>query len=98
MAYKLDFYQDNTLINLNVLRVAHETGVSLFSFCEATIILKWEQMNKVKKFLSGLSTCIFPAKTTYPIYETLVHNWPPPSSNLGYTYSKRMIYVMNQYK
>ena len=31
MAFKLDFYQDNTLINLNVLRAAHETGVSIYA-------------------------------------------------------------------
>lgn len=52
--------------------------------------------SKVKKVVSCLSTCIFPDKTTYPIDETMVHNGPPHSSNFGYSYSKRMIDVMNR--
>jgi hypothetical protein len=40
MAFKLDFYQDNTLINLNVLRAAHETGVSFYSLPSKTYFLK----------------------------------------------------------
>lgn len=50
----------------------------------------------VKKVVSCLSTCIFPDKTTYPIDETMVHNGPPHDSNFGYSYSKRMIDVLNR--
>jgi GDP-L-fucose synthase len=46
--------------------------------------------------MKSLSTCIFPDKTTYPIDETMVHNGPPHNSNFGYSYSKRMIDVMNK--
>merc|ERR1712083_323742 len=49
----------------------------------------------VEKLVSCLSTCIFPDKTTYPIDETMVHNGPPHSSNLGYSVAKRMIDVLN---
>merc|ERR1711937_32702 len=46
--------------------------------------------------VSCLSTCIFPDKTTYPIDETMVQNGPPHTSNYGYSYTKRMIDVMNR--
>jgi len=49
----------------------------------------------VKKLVSCLSTCIFPDKTPYPIDETMVHNGAPHNSNLGYSYAKRMIDVLN---
>jgi len=49
----------------------------------------------VKKLVSCLSTCIFPDKTSYPIDETMVHNGPPHSSNMGYSVAKRMIDVLN---
>eukprot|EP00659_Diplonema_papillatum_P010761 gene10761-16573_t len=51
---------------------------------------------KVKKLVSCLSTCIFPDKTTYPIDETMLHNGPPHSSNVGYAMAKRMIDVLNK--
>ncbi|KAK0417902.1 hypothetical protein QR680_013271 [Steinernema hermaphroditum] len=50
----------------------------------------------VAKCVSCLSTCIFPDKTTYPISEAMVHNGPPHDSNFGYSYSKRMIDVLNR--
>lgn len=49
----------------------------------------------VQKLVSCLSTCIFPDKTPYPIDETMVHNGPPHTSNMGYSVAKRMIDVMN---
>lgn len=49
----------------------------------------------VKKLVSCLSTCIFPDKTTYPIDETMLHNGPPHSSNIGYSMAKRMVDCMN---
>lgn len=50
---------------------------------------------KVEKCISCLSTCIFPNKTTYPIDETMIHNGGPHESNIGYSYAKRMIDVIN---
>ncbi|XP_013410657.1 GDP-L-fucose synthase [Lingula anatina] len=59
-------------------------------------ILQTSFERKVVKVVSCLSTCIFPDKTTYPIDETMVHNGPPHDSNFGYSYSKRMIDVLNK--
>ncbi|KAL8615477.1 hypothetical protein ACOMHN_053813 [Nucella lapillus] len=59
-------------------------------------VLRVSYEMKVQKVVSCLSTCIFPDKTTYPIDETMVHNGPPHDSNFGYSYSKRMIDVLNK--
>ena len=54
------------------------------------------RINKVKKLVSFLSTCIFPDKTKYPINETMLHDGPPHSSNEGYAYAKRLIDTLNR--
>lgn len=54
------------------------------------------RIHKVKKLVSCLSTCIFPDKTEYPIDEKMIHNGPPHESNIGYSYAKRMIDVLNR--
>lgn len=59
-------------------------------------VLKTSYDLGVKKVVSCLSTCIFPDKTTYPIDETMVHNGSPHDSNMGYSYAKRMIDVLNR--
>lgn len=59
-------------------------------------VLHTSYVNKVKKVVSCLSTCIFPDKTSYPIDETMVHNGPPHTSNFGYSFAKRMIDVQNR--
>jgi GDP-L-fucose synthase len=40
-----------------------------------------------------LSTCIFPDKIGYPLYEYEIHLGPPHESNYGYAYAKRMAEV-----
>eukprot|EP00978_Attheya_sp_CCMP212_P008341 scaffold19620_cov55-Attheya_sp.AAC.3 len=59
-------------------------------------IMECCRIQKVKKLVSFLSTCIFPDKTTYPIDETMLHNGPPHPSNEGYAYAKRLIDTMNR--
>ena len=54
------------------------------------------RINKVKKLVSFLSTCIFPDKTSYPIDETMLHDGPPHPSNEGYAYAKRLIDTLNR--
>lgn len=49
--------------------------------------------NKVTKFIGCLSTCVFPAKVEYPIYENMLHDGEPHDSNFGYAYAKRMMEV-----
>jgi len=59
-------------------------------------IMECCRINKVKKLVSMLSTCIFPDKTTYPIDETMLHDGPPHPSNEGYALAKRLIDTMSR--
>lgn len=54
-------------------------------------VVKCSYLNKVKKMIACLSTCIFPDKTSYPINETMLHDGPPHDSNDAYAYAKRML-------
>ena len=49
----------------------------------------------VTKVITCLSTCILPAKTTYPVDESMVHNGPPHDSHIGQGYARRMTDVLN---
>ena len=51
---------------------------------------------KVKKLVSCLSTCIFPAETPYPIDETMLHNGPPHPSNAAFSYAKRTMDLLSR--
>jgi len=59
-------------------------------------IMECCRINKVKKLVSMLSTCIFPDKTSYPIDETMLHDGPPHPSNEGYALAKRLIDTMSR--
>lgn len=51
-------------------------------------------INKIKTFISVLSTCIFPDKNvTYPLTADQIHNGEPHYSNNGYAYSKRILHL-----
>ena len=52
-------------------------------------ILEASHKTKVKKLVSCLSTCIFPARTTYPIDETMLHNGPPHPSTARWSRRRR---------
>ena len=55
------------------------------------------ECDSVTKFLSCLSTCIFPDKIDqYPIDEPMLHNGPPHDSNYSYAMSKRMIDIQGR--
>lgn len=56
-------------------------------------ILKASHLVKVEKLIACLSTCIFPAETTYPIDESMLHLGPPHESNDAYAYAKRLLEV-----
>ena len=47
----------------------------------------------LKKVVSFLSTCVFPAKVEYPLTEDKLHDGEPHFSNYGYAYAKRMLDV-----
>lgn len=75
-SYLADFYNDNILINTNVLKCAAKYNV--------------------KKLLSMLSTCVYPASTTYPLEEKNIHLGEPHWTNFAYAYAKRMLDVQSR--
>ena len=55
-----------------------------------TNILEAARKTKVKKVVSFLSTCVFPAEATYPLTSDQMHDGEPHPSNYAYAYAKRM--------
>ncbi|XP_070543615.1 GDP-L-fucose synthase-like [Ptychodera flava] len=49
----------------------------------------------VKKCVSCLSTSVFPADSTYPVDETMIHHGVPHDSEFGFSFAKLMVDVMN---
>jgi len=57
-------------------------------------VLEACRINKVKKVVSLLTTCIFPAENIkYPLTHDQLHNGAPHESNYGYAHAKRMLEV-----
>ena len=56
-------------------------------------VLEAARRTDVKKVVSFLSTCVFPAEVEYPITEDKLHEGEPHLSNYGYAYAKRMLDV-----
>jgi len=61
-----------------------------------TNVLEMARKFNVKKVLSLLSTCIYPAEATYPLTEDQIHSGPPHFSNYGYAYAKRMLDIQTK--
>jgi GDP-L-fucose synthase len=61
-----------------------------------TNILNEALKARIPKFLSLLSTCIYPDDPVYPLTEEQIHNGKPHKSNYGYAYAKRMIEVQTR--
>ncbi|ETK82610.1 hypothetical protein F441_12268 [Phytophthora nicotianae CJ01A1] len=59
-------------------------------------VLQCCQQFDVKKLVSCLSTCVFPAETAYPLDETMLHNGRAHSSNEGYAMAKRLVDTLNR--
>tara|TARA_B100001094_G_scaffold17594_1_gene15138 strand:+ start:13330 stop:14337 length:1008 start_codon:yes stop_codon:yes gene_type:complete len=76
MRNPVKFFEDNMLMQINIMRASRET--------------------KVKRIISCLSTCIFPAKVDYPIRELSLHDGEPHESNFAYSYAKRMVEVLGR--
>ena len=51
----------------------------------------------VKRFVSILSTCIFPDKAVYPLTAEQIDNGEPHYTNSGYAYAKRLLYHETKY-
>ena len=61
-----------------------------------TNVLEAARQVNVKKVVSFLSTCIFPAEIEYPLTESKIHLGAPHHSNYGYAYAKRMLDVQTR--
>ena len=59
-------------------------------------VLNTAHLQKTKKVVSCLSTCVFPDKVTYPLDETKIHLGLPHESNFGYAHAKRMVDIQNR--
>jgi len=61
-----------------------------------TNVLESARVTKVKKVVSLLSTCVYPAATTYPLVEDQIHSGPPHYTNFAYAHAKRMLDVQSR--
>lgn len=59
-------------------------------------VLQAAKVAGIKRVISFLSTCIFPASVNYPISEDDLHDGEPHPSNFGYSYAKRMLEVQSR--
>lgn len=68
-----------------------------------TVLMDVAQKHGVERFISILSTCIYPdICESYPMFETDLHKGPPTPTNFSYGYAKRCLAVQtdaynNQY-
>ena len=61
-----------------------------------TNVLEAARRIEVKKLVSFLSTCVFPADIEYPLTEKKIHLGEPHNSNYPYAYAKRMLDVQSR--
>jgi len=61
-----------------------------------TNLLEAARLTGVKKVVSFLSTCVFPADSTYPLTTDQIHSGEPHPSNYAYAYAKRMLEVQSR--
>lgn len=62
-----------------------------------TLMLEYSHKNGVDRFISTLSTCIYPDKTElYPMQENQLHNGQPTPTNYEYGYAKRCLAVQTE--
>ena len=59
-------------------------------------ILEAARKTGVKKVVSFLSTCVFPADATYPLTPDQIHLGEPHPTNYAYAYAKRMLEVQSR--
>lgn len=61
-----------------------------------TNVLESARICNVKKLVSLLSTCVYPAKANYPLTERQLHSGFPHETNFGYAMAKRMLDVQSR--
>jgi GDP-L-fucose synthase len=61
-----------------------------------TNVLEAARIAGVKKVVSFLSTCVFPADASFPLTTDQIHQGEPHPSNYAYAYAKRMLEVQSR--
>ena len=59
-------------------------------------ILEAARLTGIKKVVSFMSTCVFPADATYPLTPDQIHLGEPHPKNYAYAYAKRMLEVQSR--
>lgn len=80
MKDKVGFYEDNMLINMNVLKACHKEGVQKIVSALSTCI-----------FPDNYRPEGYPKDQNYEMDEDDIHKGKPHPSNEGYAYAKRML-------
>lgn len=84
-AAKVGGVKDNSTYPCDYFTQNMQMSLNLFEACRVL---------NVKKIVSVLSTCIFPANATYPLTIDQIQDGEPHESNYGYAYAKRMQEVL----
>ncbi len=82
MAQGVEMFENNLLMNMNVMQCSKEFGVEKLVSCLSTCIFPEITLAPHLKL---------------PIDETMIHMGPPHPSNEGYAYAKRMVDVQSRY-
>jgi len=59
-------------------------------------VLEAARITGIKKVVSFMSTCVFPADATYPLTPDQIHLGEPHPTNYAYAYAKRMLEVQSR--
>ena len=85
MKDKVGFYEDNMLINMNVLKACHKEGVQKIVSALSTCI-----------FPDNYRPEGYPKDQNYEMNEDDIHKGKPHPSNEGYAYAKRMLEMQSR--
>lgn len=59
-----------------------------------SLLVEYARLNNIERFITMLSTCIYPDKVdSYPMTEDKLHQGPPTATNFSYGYTKRCLAV-----
>lgn len=82
MAHGVEMFENNLLMNMNVMQCCKEFGVEKLVSCLSTCTFPEPTLS---------------AHISLPIDESMIHMGPPHPSNEGYAYAKRMVDVQSRY-
>lgn len=79
--------------------IAHPAEYFYENIMMNTILMEESRLNGVERFISILSTCIYPdqlAESFYPLKEEVLFMGPPTPTNFSYGYAKRCLAVQTE--